>query len=356
MPVTLNKSGDAHARSLIASGKVDRDSDWSFSAEDGNKLLGADGDDWANYAKWHLGEDTGEKDETKGRWKYPYGKSGKVYRRGVIAAESRAAAAGADTISAAAKSLLELIDKKSGKVDGRSEARRAPIGTIEHRAAELTPSSYDAKARNVRAILSIGSPVKRFYGTEVLKISNSAINLDRIASCGVPLIDSHSVFGLDNVLGRIDSAWIEKGGLHGQISFDDGEAGRKAEGLVARGMVRGISIGYRVDEWEITDEDGNVIDPEIQRMRFDENYTFTANRWELLEGSLVSVPADPGAFIRSANALADDLPLGGTIRVIKRPGGAMTFEFEPDGARAVGAAVARMKARQTMLNRRLVID
>jgi hypothetical protein len=59
-------------------------------------------------------------------------------------------------------------------------------------------------------------------------------------------------------------------------------------------------IGYRVDEWEITDEGGDVVDPARERINFDGDYTFTAVRWELLEVSLVSVPADPNATIRSA--------------------------------------------------------
>ena len=64
--------------------------------------------------------------------------------------------------------------------------------------------------------------------------------------------------------------------------------------MVSRGEISGISAqGYRVDEWEVKDADGNVIDP--NRLRWDDNsddLTFTATRWELLEVSLVTIPAD----------------------------------------------------------------
>ena len=40
MSVSLHKAGEAHASSLIESGQVDRSSAWSFSAADGDKLLG----------------------------------------------------------------------------------------------------------------------------------------------------------------------------------------------------------------------------------------------------------------------------------------------------------------------------
>jgi Caudovirus prohead serine protease len=51
----LNLSGESYAHSLIAAGKVDRTSAWSFDAADGNALLGKNGDDWANYSRHHLG-------------------------------------------------------------------------------------------------------------------------------------------------------------------------------------------------------------------------------------------------------------------------------------------------------------
>lgn len=361
MTIKVNGKGDAHARSLITSGKVDQGSSWSFSAEDGDKLLGADGDDWGNYAKWFLAEDTDAAEETKARFKYPFGKSGKIYRRAVSAIRSRASQQGATAVYDCAGELMDKLDKKqdddSRVLEGALATRLAPIGVIENRAADLAPDSYDPKARSVGCTLSTGAAVKRMYGTEVLKISPDAINLDRLKSCGVPLIDSHNIFGvLDGVFGTLDRAWIEKGQLVGRVSFDDSEVGHKAEGLVKRGVVKGLSIGYRVDSWEVTDEDGNVIDPERDRMAFDEQYTFTGTRWELLELSMVSVPADAGAFFRSARALADDLPLGGVIRVIKKAGGTLTFELEPDsGTTEVDAVLMRMKARQAMLNRTAII-
>jgi hypothetical protein len=186
--------------------------------------------------------------------------------------------------------------------------RKVLRGAIETRFATLTPSTFDAKAHTVEVVLSTGAAVKRQYGTEILLISPAAVNLERIDSCGVPVIDSHNVFGIDGVFGRLQRAWFSGGQLLGLFLFDDSEAGRKAEGLVARGMIRAVSIGYRVDEWKVADANGNVIDIEKDRVLWDEEYTFTAIRWTLLEVSLVSVPADPDALIRMHTA-----DPGGTI-------------------------------------------
>lgn len=104
-----------NATSLINSGKVDKTSGWSFKKPDEDKLLGSSGDDWTTYAKWHLAEDTSKTEKTKDRYKYPYGKDGKVYRSALRAIASRAAAHGLSDLSDTASNLLKLMDKsKSG--------------------------------------------------------------------------------------------------------------------------------------------------------------------------------------------------------------------------------------------------
>jgi phage head maturation protease len=178
-------------------------------------------------------------------------------------------------------------------------ARKPPATQTRFASTEIT--SYDAKAHSVEAVLSVGAPVKREYGIEVLTITPSAIDLSRAKSGLVPIIDSHQIAGINNVLGRVTNVWFEKGKLVGMLTFDSSDAGRNAEGLVSRGTIRGVSIGYRVDEWEITDSDGKVIDPDRERLAWDAEYTFAATRWELLECSLVSVPADSSAMTRSVS-------------------------------------------------------
>jgi hypothetical protein len=91
--VRMNRAGFDHARGLIKAGRVviDERDDWSEhqpSARDENSFIEKHG--WTEYAKWHLGVDEEEDEETKGRYKFPYGDFKKVHRCGVLAAESRA--------------------------------------------------------------------------------------------------------------------------------------------------------------------------------------------------------------------------------------------------------------------------
>jgi HK97 family phage prohead protease len=173
-------------------------------------------------------------------------------------------------------------------------------GAVMTRLLDLTPDTYDEDSRTVDAVLSRGSPVKRFYGTEQLEISKAAIDVSRIESGGIPLLDSHRQDGIVSALGRVVRAWIEKGALLGTLKFNETPEGEKAEQMVARGEIGAVSIGYRVEpeNWRITDAKGNVIDPE--RHRFDDDgLTFTATKWKLLEASLCAVPADTSAVMRN---------------------------------------------------------
>jgi phage head maturation protease len=178
-------------------------------------------------------------------------------------------------------------------------------GQTQTRFASTKPSSYNSESRTVDAVISMGSPVVRFYGTEKLRISPDAVIVDRVGSSGIPVLDSHQQAGISNALGRITKVWFARNALMGTIGFNDTPEGRKAEGMVARGEIAGISAGYTVREWEITDKSGMVLDPEVQRINFDDDLTFTATRWELLECSLVSVPADAAAMVRSLGGNSD---------------------------------------------------
>jgi len=110
--VKLNSKGSGHAKSLVKEGRVN-DGEWEFTAEDGNKLLGKNGDDWPNYGQWFLGVHTDATPKTKARYAYPFGKDGEVYRKGIIAAKSLAAQQGHDAVEKTADAILQMIDKTS---------------------------------------------------------------------------------------------------------------------------------------------------------------------------------------------------------------------------------------------------
>jgi hypothetical protein len=114
MAVELNKKAFDHAKQLINERKVvlDQRDDWSEdrpSAQAEDAFIADRG--FGEYAKWYLGVDQKEGEETKGRYKFPYGDFQKVHRCGVIAAESRAGQYKHFDVEAAASQLLSMLDK-----------------------------------------------------------------------------------------------------------------------------------------------------------------------------------------------------------------------------------------------------
>jgi len=89
----LSERSFQHAKQLIRDGKCVRDQrdDWSEhqpTAADENDFIERHG--WAEYARWHLGIDEEYAEQTKSRYRFPYGDFRRVHRCAVLSAESRA--------------------------------------------------------------------------------------------------------------------------------------------------------------------------------------------------------------------------------------------------------------------------
>lgn len=116
MTVKLNHAAVSHANGLIRSGKAvhDERDDWSEhapSADDENAFIDKHG--MAEFAKWHLAEDTEKTEGTKGRYLFPYGDFKKIHRCALISGESRAGQYDHGTVENAIKDLLTAVDKKA---------------------------------------------------------------------------------------------------------------------------------------------------------------------------------------------------------------------------------------------------
>jgi hypothetical protein len=115
MTVRLFEPGLTHAKGLLRRGEVSYDErdDWSEhapSTRQSNDFIENAG--MAEYAKWHLAEDTEKTPGTRGRYLFPYGDFSKLHRCAVISGESRAGQYNHHSVEAALKELLEAIDRK----------------------------------------------------------------------------------------------------------------------------------------------------------------------------------------------------------------------------------------------------
>ncbi|MCW2947013.1 MAG: hypothetical protein JWR24_3730 [Actinoallomurus sp.] len=114
MAVKLNTQAFEFAKRLINEKRVVLDSmdDWSEhqpSAQQENEFIEKHG--FGEYQKWHLGVDDEHNENTKSRYKFPYGDFDKVHRCGVIAAEVRSGQQKYQDIENAAVHLRGMLDK-----------------------------------------------------------------------------------------------------------------------------------------------------------------------------------------------------------------------------------------------------
>ncbi len=107
----VNEDAVKQARELIDAGKVDVDTEWSDaapSADDGNTEIEKHG--YAGYGAWHLAVDPDASEETKGRYRFPYGDFSRVNRAALIHGKQRAAQNGHDDVEQAFDDLLQRLD------------------------------------------------------------------------------------------------------------------------------------------------------------------------------------------------------------------------------------------------------
>ena len=158
------------------------------------------------------------------------------------------------------------------------------MNPLETRAATIAPATLNREAGTVDVVLSTGAPVKRAGYVERLAIDPAAVTI----APRLPVLDSHRQASIQDVKGRVENVRFESGQIVATLRISD----PVALAAIERGDVTGVSIGYRVSKWQ------DSSDATGQRVR-------TATAWELVEASLVAIPADPQALIRSATLPQD---------------------------------------------------
>jgi hypothetical protein len=170
------------------------------------------------------------------------------------------------------------------QIRGAGEAlyREMPLVLIkreEARAAGDTPPD----ANVLRFSASSETPVMRFGDAEILRHDAASIRLDRLRQLGSALVNHDP----DQRAAKILACDIVDARLEVEVRFGSTEFAQQIRQEVADGLLRGISIGYRVYGWDVNEE----------------TRTYMATDWEPFEVTFTPVPADasvgPG---RSADA------------------------------------------------------
>lgn len=161
------------------------------------------------------------------------------------------------------------------------------------RRAALPAASFNRETRTFTAVAATATPVVRYDWetgravNEVLVIDPAAIDLTRLASGRAPILNGHRADRAADQIGVIRSARIEDGALviEGELSARADVAAIADD--VAAGVLTNVSVGYRIEARERSP--GQRGQPDTMRI----------TRWHPVEVSLVPVPADPAAYVRS---------------------------------------------------------
>lgn len=143
-------------------------------------------------------------------------------------------------------------------------------------------TTWDADKRTVNVAFSSESPVERWFGNEILSHNPDSVDLSRLMS-GAPVLVGHDA---DDQVGVVESAHIDPD-HRGRAILRFGQSQRSKEIYqdIVDGIRQKISVGYIVNEYT-PDENGNVV----------------ATKWQPIEISTVSIPADDSVGVgRSIN-------------------------------------------------------
>jgi hypothetical protein len=157
-------------------------------------------------------------------------------------------------------------------------------------------ASVNDEARTVELVFSTGASVDRFdywtgkRYTEKLSLKPESIRLGRL-NAGAPLLDAHSAFSIFDQIGVVEAGSVKLKAKEARatVRFSKRAAVDPIWGDVRDGIIKNVSVGYRVYRFE---EEENGVDKIPVR---------TATDWEPFELSLVPMPADAGAQVRSGD-------------------------------------------------------
>lgn len=160
---------------------------------------------------------------------------------------------------------------------------------LQTRAARV--ETADIEARTIELVWSTGAAVRRYdwwndssYDEELV-LTAEACDLTRL-NAGAPLLNTHGRYDLADQIGVVERAWIVgPQEARAVVRFSRREDVQPYWQDVQDGVIRNVSVGYSVQQYEVTKRDGAV---DIWR----------AVKWQPAELSLVPVPADSGAQVR----------------------------------------------------------
>jgi hypothetical protein len=169
--------------------------------------------------------------------------------------------------------------------------------------ALAAPMSVNEADRTVDVVWSTGARAANYVpamGQIMEELDMAAVRMDRLASGQAPVLDTHRMQGAASVIGRVVSARVERGKGIATLQISRAPDVEPIWHRIVEGTLRSVSVGYRVFKYEPIRDGALTVHRAVD--------------WEPYEISLVAVPVDAAAGVRSEappprmTALEPDLP------------------------------------------------
>jgi HK97 family phage major capsid protein/HK97 family phage prohead protease len=183
---------------------------------------------------------------------------------------------------------------------------------------------YHEDDRTLEFPFASEEPVERYFGSEVLMMSEDAMDLSRLND-GAPLLYQHDA---DKIVGVVERAYIKDKRAYAKVKLANNELGREMQDLIKDNIIRNVSFGYKINDME---ED-----------RTTSPTTYRATSYQPFEVSLVTVPADQTVGIGRSFIQNETVSTASTVNTTPSP----VMEEQTPDLELLRAEAAEAKAKE----------
>lgn len=176
--------------------------------------------------------------------------------------------------------------------------------------ALIAPETFNEETNTVDVVFTTDERVMRFPFfddpfLEELGMKPSEVRMERLEN-GAPVLNNHNSSDLNDQIGVVASASVDGKAGHATLRLSERESLKDIVQDIKSGIIRNISVGYRVHKFEQIEDNST----EIRVLR--------AVDWEPMEISFVTVPADKNAQVKSDLKREDEKLYEAEIKTIHK--------------------------------------
>jgi len=210
------------------------------------------------------------------------------------------------------------------EVEAEASEQRFDREKMETRGMMFKAGVVDEDKRTVNISVSSETPVERSFGMEILDHSERSIDLEFAKSGNMPLLLDHDP---RQQIGVVEDVYLDSSArrLRATVRFGRNGLAKEVYDDVVDGIRSNISVGYQVHDMQKEGAD-----------------SYRVNSWQVMEVSVVSIPADTRVGINRSHEVANSPKTEPLVR--KEPDMSEENKIDID---AVKAEASRAAAKET---------